>query len=150
MGGNYCRFPTLAFRVFRIHPKQVRGEEGGFLAAGARTDFNDHVAPGVSIVLEQERADFLLNLFFLGVDFGELLPREPGQFRVGAALQNLRGLSLTTFERLQRTVQRCGSGRKTVFFGAFAVFGLIGDDGGVGESPFQLGRALRKLGNPAE
>src|SRR5271154_88516 len=60
---EHFHFPSLRFGVARIHAEKLAGEEGGFIAARAGTDFNDDALFVVGIFREQEQLEFALDNF---------------------------------------------------------------------------------------
>lgn len=76
--GDDLRLPAMIFGVAQVHPKQVSGKEGGFVAAGAGTNFKENVAAVVGILGQEQDLklvfdDVELFLCFKNLFLGECL-----------------------------------------------------------------------------
>ena len=72
---GHLAFPALALEVFGVHPEQVAGKDGGFVAARTAANLQDGVLAVLGIGRDEQDADFLFHLrqflfkgggFFLG------------------------------------------------------------------------------------
>ena len=53
----------MVLGVHGVHPQQTVGKQGGFLAAGTRTDFHDDAFFIVGIFGQKQQANFLFQVF---------------------------------------------------------------------------------------
>ncbi len=58
-GGNHFDLPALLGGVALVHAKQIAGEQGGLVAAGAGADFQDDVAFVHGVLGQQHQPDLL-------------------------------------------------------------------------------------------
>ena len=75
-------FPAACVGIMGIHSRQLRGKERRFLAAGARTDFNDDVAVVVWILGQEQQLQFALKRFLLRLQLAQLFLGHVAQIRI--------------------------------------------------------------------
>ena len=86
--------PALALGITRIHAEQVAGEDRRLVAAGAGTDFQEHVAPVVGVLGQQHalQAVFQPEQGLLGL--GHFLLGHLAHFRIAVLEQRLGALEV--------------------------------------------------------
>src|SRR5260370_25269523 len=75
-------FPALRFGVARIHAEEIAGEKSGFVAAGARANFDDNALFVVGIFREKQELELALDSFLACRELLFLVVGELLHFRV--------------------------------------------------------------------
>ena len=79
--------PLPLFGIVRIHPKQVRGEQAGFLAAGAGPDFQQHVLFVQRVLGQQQESQLVFECRSALAEFFDLAVGHLAQFGVAIVEQ---------------------------------------------------------------
>ena len=105
---DHARLPALGIRETRIHPEQVAREQGGFLAAGARADFQDRVAAVVGIRRQHQRHERAFGARNRGFQFLFFRARDFGQFRIVGGIGQQFGVAGQLLPQALQFVRRPG------------------------------------------
>ena len=87
--------PTLALGIARIHAEQVAGKDRRLVAAGAGTDFEEHVAPILRIFRQQHALQAAFQLLQLHAGTGDFLFSHLAQIRIAVLEQRLGAFEVT-------------------------------------------------------
>ena len=74
--------PAAAFAMTQVHSREISSEEGRFVAACARADFDEGVARVVRVARQQRSLQLVVQTFDIGTRFGDLLLRHLGHVGV--------------------------------------------------------------------
>src|SRR5437016_4152130 len=137
--------PPLAFRVFRVHPGEIGGEERRLVAAGAGADLDEDVLVVVGIAWQEEPLQLLLERGLLGGEIVDLRLRELGQLAVAAL-----GEDVTRLADAPQDVAVGGEALDDldglgVLLPEPGVLGGLAEDGGIGQRPRDLVGSLFDL-----
>ena len=137
--------PAATLDVARVHAVEVRGEERGLVAAGARAELDDRRAVVERIARTEERLEGLLQPRHVGLQAHDLALRLVGELGVvnGNEPADIRELVLGPFEL---PGERDDLLESPVFPAQLGEAGRVSRRRRVGEQVLDLGGALERLG----
>ncbi len=145
--GSDFDFPVLRFGVAGVHAENFRGEERGFVAAGAGADFEHDVLFIDRIFRQQQDFQIGFHLRDGRLDARDFVLRHLLQFGIGLG-QHGFGLREIVIQALPFAVLADDFFKIAARFGGFAVLIAIADDGGIGKLPRQLIETFFGFGEP--
>lgn len=91
-GAHDFNAPAAGFGIAAVHTEQVASEQRGFVAAGARSHFDERITLVIRIFWQQQHLQLLFQLFAFVFRFAQFILRHFAHFRI--VEHHLRGFDV--------------------------------------------------------